>query len=220
MRGPATFVWLLAAAAGAIVFARARKARGRPYRPFPAVAHVAVVFGLALIVAAYAFFNVKTGVRAGIEGGGEILFQDGNAHGMEPGGFWTKGGRGATILIRSPRPLSRIRITLTSPIAGLTSLRAGMAERIISRPENGLPPATIEIDAPPGFRMGGGYLYSLRIEDSGSFSSLQARPKFGRRPKPRRLRLPFDPGRGRESSLGRGRPHGLRGSLTAIGFAA
>lgn len=165
---PATFVWLFAAAAAAFVFARSGKAGGRRYRPFSPGVHAAVAFGLALAVAGYAFFNVKLDNRAEAGGFGELLFQDGNAHGMEPGGFWTKGGRGATVLIRAPRPLSRIRVTLTSPVAGRTIVRAGMSERIVVRPaRNG--PATADFEAPVGFRRGDGYLYSLRIEDSASF---------------------------------------------------
>ncbi len=169
MMTPATAVWLFAAAAAAFVFARSGRSGGRPYRPFAPGVHVSIVFGLSLAAACFAFFNVKLDNRAVVDGVGEVLFQDGNAHAMEPGGFWTRGARGATVLIRAPRPLSRIRVTLASPVAGRTSVRAGMAERIVARPGKDRPPATVDFDAPVGFRGGDGYLYSLRIEDSGSF---------------------------------------------------
>ncbi len=169
LKAPATAVWFLAAAAAAFVFARNRKADEGPYRPFASGVHAAIVFGLALAVTSYAFFNVKLGDGSRVDGVVEVLFQDGNTHGMEPGGFWTKGGRGATILIKAPRRLSRISVTLSSPIAGRTNVRAGMSERNIVRAGRNRPPATAEFEAPVGFRRGDGYLYSLRVEDSGSF---------------------------------------------------
>lgn len=169
LKAPATAVWLLAAAAAAFVFARNRKASARPYLPFAPGVHAAIVFGLALPAICYAFFNVRLDDRFRVDGVVEVLFQDGNTYGMEPGGFWTKGGRGATVLIKAPRQLSRISVTLSSPIAGQTDVRAGMFERKIVRAGRNRPPATAEFDAPVGFRRSGGYLYSLRVEDSGSF---------------------------------------------------
>jgi hypothetical protein len=168
LKAPATAVWLFAAAAAAFVFARNGKGDGRPYRPFSPWAHAAVVLGLSLAVAGAAFFNVKIDIGSRADGV-EILFQDGNTHGTEPGGFWTRGERGATVLIRASRRLSRISVALTSPIPGQTNVRAGMAERTVVRAGRNQPPATADFDAPVGFRRGDGYLYSLRVEDSGSF---------------------------------------------------
>ena len=168
LKSPATAVWLLAAAAAAFIFARNRKAAGRPCRPFAPGTHAAVVLGLSLAVVGSAFFNVKLDNGSRVDGV-EVFFQDGNTHGMEPGGFWTRGERGATVLIRAPRRLGRISVTLTSPIRGETSVRAGMSERAVVRAGRDQPPSTIEFVAPVGFRRGDGYLYSLRVEDSGSF---------------------------------------------------
>ena len=151
------------------VFARNRKADTGAYRPFGAGFHAAVVGGLALAVVGYAFFNVKLDNRSRIDGAVDVLFQDGNAHGMEPGGFWTKGGREATVLLKAPRRLSRISVTLSSPVVGQANVQAGMSERTVVRAGKNAPPATIDFEAPVGFRLGDGYLYSLRIEDSGSF---------------------------------------------------
>lgn len=169
IKAPATAIWLLAAAAAVFVFARNRKPGAGPYRPFGGGFHAAVVGVLALAVVGYAFFNVKLDNRSRIAGAVEVLFQDGNAHGMEPGGFWTRGGRGATVLLKAPRRLSRISVTLSSPIAGQANVRAGMSERVVVRAGRNAPPATSDFEAPVGFRRGDGYLYSLRIEDSGSF---------------------------------------------------
>ena len=182
MMVPATFVWLFAAAAAVFIFARTGSAGARPYRPFSPGFHAAVAFSLALAVAGYAFFNVKLDDRDEAGGFGELLFQDGNAHGVEPGGFWTKGGRGATVLVRASRPLSRISVTLTSPVVGRTSVRAGMSERIVVRPARNGPAATADFDAPVGFRRGDGYLYCLRIEDSARFvpHALDGRSSDGR----------------------------------------
>ncbi len=169
IKTPATLIWLLAAAAAVFVFARAGKTDTAPYRPFGAGFHAAVVCGLSLAVAGYAFFNVKIDNPARLDGAVEVLFQDGNAHGMEPGGFWTKGGSGATVLLRAPRRLSRISVTLSSPVAGQANVRAGMSERTVARTVRDQPPATVDFERPVGFRWGDGYLYSLRVEDSGSF---------------------------------------------------
>ncbi|HEX2694361.1 MAG TPA: hypothetical protein VHP61_01300, partial [Acidobacteriota bacterium] len=169
LKAPATAVWFLAAAAAAIVFAWNRKAGAGPYRPFGVGVHAAIVFSLALGVVGSAFFNVKLDNRSRVDSVVEVLFQDGNTHGMEPDGFWTRGGYGATVLVGSPMPLSRISVTLSSPIAGQTNVRAGMSERIVVRAGRNRPPATADFDAPVGFRRGEGYLYSLRVEDSGSF---------------------------------------------------
>ncbi len=181
MMAPATFVWLFAAAAAVFIFARKGSA-GRPYRPIAPGFHAAVAFSLALAVAGCAFFDVKLDNRAEAGGFGELLFQDGNTYGGEPGGFWTKGGRGATVLIRAPRPLSRISVTLTSPVAGRTSVQAGMSERLVVRPARNGPAATADFNAPVGFRRGDGYLYSLRIEDSARFvpHALDGRSSDGR----------------------------------------
>jgi hypothetical protein len=168
LRAPATGAWLLAAAAAAIVFARNRKAGAGPYRPFGVGIHAAIVFGLALAVIGYAFFNVKLDDGSRV-GGVDVFFQDGNTHGIEPGGFWTKGGYGATVLIGSSRPLSRISLIMSSPLAGRTTVRAGPTERIAVREGRDRPPVTIGIDAPVGFRLGERYLYSLWMRDSASF---------------------------------------------------
>ena len=171
LTAPATAAWFLAAAAAAIVFARNGK-RGPPgpYRSFGVCVHAAVVFGLALAVVGYAFFDVRTDKTSPLDGGGvEVLFQDGNAYGMEPGGFWTKGGRGATVLIKAPRRLSRISLVFSSPVAGRTTVRSGMSERLLVRAGRNQPPAPADFDAPVGCRFGDRYLYSLWIRDSASF---------------------------------------------------
>ena len=74
-----------------------------------------------------------------------------------------------TIDKNAPRRLHRISVVLTSPIPGHTNVRAGMSERTVVRAERNRPPATVDFDGPVGFHRGDGYLYSLRIEDSGSF---------------------------------------------------
>jgi len=168
LKSTATAVWLLAAAAAAFIFARNGKAVGRPYRSFAPGIHAAVVLGLSFAVVGAAFFNVKLDNGPRVDGV-EVLFQDGNSHGMEPGGFWTRGERGAMVIIRAPRRLNRISVVLTSPIPGQTNVRVGMSERTIVRAGRNRPPATADFDAPVGFRRGDGYLYSLRVKDSGSF---------------------------------------------------
>ncbi len=169
LKAPATVIWVLAAAATVFIFARSRRSDAGPCRPFGVGLHAAVVCGLTLAVIGYAFFNVKLDNRSRIDDAVEVLFQDGNAHRMEPGGFWTKGGRGATVLLKAPRRLSRISVTLSSPVAGQAYVQAGMSEQIVVRAGKNAPPATSDFKAPVGFRRGDGYLYSLRIEDSRSF---------------------------------------------------
>lgn len=169
LKTPVTAVWILAAAAAVLAFARIGKAGGGPYRPFGMGVHAAIVFGLALAVAGYAFFNLRLEDRAQV-GGVDVLFQDGNTHGVEAGGgYWTRGGRGATVLIQAPRPLSRISVTLSSPIAGQTNVRAGMSKRVVVRAGRNRPPATADFDAPVGCRFRDRYLYSLWVRDSASF---------------------------------------------------
>jgi hypothetical protein len=180
LMAPATVGWFLAAAAAAIVFARDRKAGARPYRPFGVCVHAAIVFGLAFAVVGYAFFDVRTDKRSPLDGEGvEILFQDGNAYGTEPGGFWTKGGRGTTVLIKAPRRLSRISLILSSPVTGRTTVRSGMSEQIVVRAGRNQLPAPADFDAPVGCRFGDRYLYSLWIRDSASFVPFKLNRRVG-----------------------------------------
>jgi hypothetical protein len=169
LKAPATAVWLLAAVAAALIFVRNRKAGAGPYHPFGVGVHAAIVFGLALAVVGYAFFNVRLDNSFRVDGVVEVLLQDGNTHGVEPGGLWTKGGRGATVLIKAPRRLSRISVVLSSPVAGQTNVRAGMSERMIVRAGRNRPPATADFDAPVGFRLGEWHIYSVWVRDSVSF---------------------------------------------------
>jgi len=169
LASPASAVWLIAAAVAVFVFARRSGESAGPARRFGAAGHAAAFLALAAAILGYAFFNVRDGRRAPLGGGAEILFQDENTHGMEPEGFWTRGTSAATVLIRAPERLSRIRVVLSSPVAGRTSIQAGMAEKAVVRPGKNELPATIDFPSPVGFRRRDGYYYSLRIRDSSSF---------------------------------------------------
>ncbi|MHB8095457.1 MAG: hypothetical protein ACYDH0_11015 [Candidatus Aminicenantales bacterium] len=179
LMSPATASWLIAAAIAVFIFARRSGTEAAPARRFSAAGHAAVILALSIAILGYAFFNVRTGQRAPLAGGVEVLFQDENTHGMEPVGFWTRGTSAATVLIRAPERLSRIRVVLASPVAGRTSVQAGMAERAVVRPEKNAPPATIEFLSPVGFHRPDGYYYSLRIRDSSSFVPYQLDNRVG-----------------------------------------
>ena len=170
LRAPATFLWPIAVAGVILAFAGKKRDPARPARPFGPGVHAAVVAGLSVVLVGYAFFNVRTETRSPADARGiEVLFQDENTHGPEPDGFWTRGGRTATVLVRSPRPLSRLEVTLSSPVPGRTDLWAGMTATRVVRDERDEAPARLVIEAPVGFRLGGRYHYSLRLRDSAAF---------------------------------------------------
>ncbi len=170
LKAPVLGAWLLAAALMTVIFVKGKRAGAAPKGPLSLGAHAAIVFVLSIVVVGYAFSNIRLKNPLPIGGESvEVFFQDDNVHGAEAGGFWTKAGREATVLIRSSRPLSRIIMSLASPVPGRTTVRVAIAERTALRLERNGPASIIEFPRPVGFRWGSVHYYCLRIGDNSGF---------------------------------------------------
>ncbi len=161
--------WILAGVLIALAFRRADRPpasrRGRMPDAFAPV----VVWLVSLIALGYVFFDVR--IRGGFPAGtsGVMVFpQDDNAHLPEPGGVWTKGRRAAGFLIASPRRVSVLRLTATSPAGGRAFLKAGGASRAVEMAGPG-GRAEAVFAAPPGFRFRGRFYYRLKIRAERAF---------------------------------------------------
>lgn len=170
LKAPVLGVWLLAAALVTFIFVKRKHAGTAAKGPMPLGVHAAIVFALSMAVVGYAFSDIrlKDPLPSGSEGV-EVFFQDDNAHGAEAGGFWTKAGRETTVLLRSSRPLSRINLSLASPVPGRTTVRVATAERTARRVKRNGPASIMEFPRPVGFRWGSGHYYCLRVGDSSGF---------------------------------------------------
>jgi hypothetical protein len=130
----------------------------------------AVVFLLSFVLLAYVFFDIHFENKAVYEGQDyELYFQDNNHHGQELEGFWTRGERQATVILKSAQPLAEIHLAFHSLIEGTTTIHVGPARKKISRNENNGLGGNVSFSSPIGCPMGKGFLYSITIKESSGF---------------------------------------------------
>jgi hypothetical protein len=170
LRMPALYAWLTLAGILTGIFGRRHKpASGEPRRTKPGAVR-AIVFGAALLTIAITFFNARLGTPLSIPNSDLMIYaQDDHNFGMEDGGFWTKKGSETCVLVRSPKKLGKLKVTLMSPVRGTTRVLAGMFGASAERAEMGGLPKMVEFRRLAGFPSKGGWLYSLRVRDSSGF---------------------------------------------------
>jgi len=167
-------VWMIAIAVLVNVFMK--KVPETKPMPFPRrmSGHLSLVFCLSLLVLTYVFFDVHLDRKKSFEGRNyQIFFQDTNHHGHELGGFWTKGKRKTTIVLRSQDPLSHIELSLTGRVEGRSEIQVGSTKRRIERTKESAFHGKVSFSPVKGFPMHKGYLYYITVEDSSGFIPFQ-----------------------------------------------
>lgn len=167
-------LWLIVTAF--VTFVYLKKARdGGPERPLLRFGwHLGLVWGLAALSVVYLFFNVQ--VRNGTPysaQGYELYFQDDHHFGQELGGFWTKGGQTAAVLLYSRKRLSSLTVKLSSEVAGISTLKVDRFRRRIKRYTGPGFSSSCTFEQPTGFPWKNGYLYSLEVYEPHGFVPFQ-----------------------------------------------
>jgi hypothetical protein len=129
-----------------------------------------IVFLLSLVLLTYVFFDIHLEQKEFYEGQNyELYFQDNNNHGKELEGFWTKGERQTSVILRSAQPLADIHLALYGLVEGTTTVHVGPDKKKIPRSRiNGMG-GKVSFSAPKGFPMGKDILYLITVSDSSGF---------------------------------------------------
>jgi hypothetical protein len=128
------------------------------------------VAAFTLFLTANALFNFRLVNGFTFEGKDyEVFSQDENSFGKEMDGFWVKGRRKASLIIKTMRPVSEIRLTLSSPTEGETAVRLSRFSDRAQRNSRGGFEKTLTFLSPPGLSWRASHLYRLQINESNGF---------------------------------------------------
>jgi hypothetical protein len=128
------------------------------------------VFFLSLVLLTYVFFDIHLENKAVYEGQDyELYFQDNNHYGKELDGFWIRGKRQASVILKSAQPVEEIHLMFHSLVEGTTTIHVGPARKKISRNKNNSLGGTVSFSSPIGYPMGKDFLYSITIKESSGF---------------------------------------------------
>lgn len=132
------------------------------------------VLFLSFILLTYVFFDIhleEKNVYA--EPGYELYFQDDNHYGKELAGFWTKGKRQTSVILKSNKPVANIHLEWHGLEEGTTTIQVGPAKKNISRSKTKGLAGKVSFPAPKGFPLAKGYLYTITISDTSGFVPYQ-----------------------------------------------
>jgi hypothetical protein len=140
---------------------------------------VLAVFLCSSFFLAYSFFDIhldKAHVFA--DKPYTLYFQDTNNYGQELEGFWTRGRLASDVLVKTQTRVSKIRMSLSSPVPGKTTIRVGREKKTVHRDQKEGLGQTLFFTSPVGFPWRGGYLYSIRIKEEGGFRPYRLDPEI------------------------------------------
>lgn len=163
-------IWVPAvlAIAALFLFSKRSAAAEPPLRSLPV--HLAGVALLSILFVANAWLNVSLDKGTILKGKEvEVFAQDANTYPMELDGFWVKGKSRTVVVIKTPRPAAKFSLSLSSPVAGETTLRLSGETRHIERKPGTGSEQPIVFQSPRGFSWKGSRLYRLQVEEDGGF---------------------------------------------------
>lgn len=169
---PPIFFWSVVLALLTVLFIKKAGDRKSEAKPSPPrmIVHACVVSVLTILVLLYAFFNIHLDQKTVFaEKDYELYFQDENHFGAEVGGFWTRGSRPATVILKTAQPLTAIQVRLTSPVEGRATVHVGPHWQTVTRTEQTGFTREADFALPQGFPLEGARLYTITIKDSTGF---------------------------------------------------
>jgi hypothetical protein len=162
--------WLLVFLLIACAFLRRKRVPEEGISRIGISAPLGLVFVVSILVVGCSFFGIRLeGEKSYPIGGGRVYFQDENTFGPELDGFWTKGGRSAEIILKSPKKAASIDVNLVQPEAGMTVVRAGNEIRLVARKNRKGADIQLVFPEPVGFVWKGDHFYSIKIKERGGF---------------------------------------------------
>jgi len=167
-------IWIIAICIIVVIYIK-KTEKEEPQTPsFKIVGHVCFVFLFSSLLLTYVFFDIHIDKKEVFEGQKfELCFQDDNHFGKEIGGFWTKGERKTSVILKSPQPLSTIHLTLNSSVEGVTSVQVGSSKKKMKRMRSTGLSKSATFTSIKGFPMRKGYMYYITIKDSSGFVPYQ-----------------------------------------------
>jgi hypothetical protein len=167
-------IWIIVICVIVVLFIR-KKEPGTKLEPSLKIAgHICLVFLVSLFLLTYIFFDIHLKNNEIFSGQNyELYFQDDNHFGKEVGGFWTKGKRTTSVILKSPQPLSAVEVILTSSAGGTTSIQAGPSKKKVKRTKRTGFGHKVSFPSVKGFPMKKGYLYTITIANSSGFVPYQ-----------------------------------------------
>jgi len=167
-------IWIIAICVIVVIYIRKRE-EAKSKSPILKLARpICFVFLLSSLLLIYVFFDIHLDEKEVFrEQKYELYFQDDNHFGREVGGFWTKGKRKTSVILKSPHPLSTIHLTLTSSVGGTTAVQVGSSEKKLKRTKSTGLSKSASFSSIKGFPMQKGHLYTITIEDSSGFVPYQ-----------------------------------------------
>ncbi|MFH2108353.1 MAG: hypothetical protein ABII93_06775 [Chrysiogenia bacterium] len=167
-------IWLTLITAICIaVLQKERRIAARPPN-FRIGGHALWIFILLTLLTIHQFFNVRLNDQDSLAvPSGKVYFQDGNTFGPELGGFWTRGNCLAQVVLKSPIPLKRLRLEMTSRSPIRASVRIGSLR--MEHNFSTVTPSSITkiFPKPDGIPWQGSFLYLVRFKVINGFVPTQ-----------------------------------------------
>jgi hypothetical protein len=163
-------IWIPAVLGVAALFLLSQKP-GAPESPHRSLrVHLCAVALLSVFLIANASLDIRLEKEPILKGSDyEVFAQDENTYPVELGGFWVKGKSKADLIIRTPQPAVKFRLSLTSPVEGKARVRLARETKQVERKWRSSPEQSIVFSSARGFPWKGSILYRLRIEEDGGF---------------------------------------------------
>jgi len=173
-------IWIMGLVVIVILFIKKNEAVTKS-SPFLKIAgHLCFVFLVSLLLLTYVFFDIHLENKEIYANQNyELYFQDDNHFGKEIDGFWTKGKRPTSVILKSLQPLSAMEVTVTSSVGGTTSVQAGPIKKKVKRTKSTGFAGKAVFSSIKGFPMREGYLYRITIADSSGFVPYQLDKNVG-----------------------------------------
>jgi hypothetical protein len=108
--------------------------------------------------------------------GYEVVAQDKNVYPEEMGGFWVRGKSRAALIIKTVEPAAGFNFSLSSPIAGETTVRLAREAKLVERKSGADLEQSLVFSSPRGFRWKGNTLYRLQVEEKSGFYPWRIEP--------------------------------------------
>jgi hypothetical protein len=164
------FGWLMVFILIGFAFIRGKRKSEEGSADLGKTAPLFLVFGVGIFVACLSFLDIHLdGDNSFQIGDRHVYFQDGNTFGPELDGFWTKGGKEAAIIVKSPQKAKALDLILVQSAAGKTTVQAGNDIKVIENQYGSMAEAELVFPDPVGFAWKGEYFYSIKIRTKRGF---------------------------------------------------
>jgi len=136
------------------------------------------LYFLIILVTSYSFFDLHLNSPQPLNGrSSKLIAQNNHLYGPEEGGFWTQGQSRADIIIKSPAKISKVVLSISSPISNKVTIKQGFWQKKITILPSQPRRITLTSASLTYFPGQNNYFYALAIKAEQGFYPFRLNPR-------------------------------------------